>query len=69
MKKNKSLFASGLGGYVVNTMWNHVLNTRIKRNIQVLLNTLCPILNRGPGERREGRELVCFFPTRILIET
>lgn len=68
MKKNKRLFASGLRGYVVNTMWNHMLNIRIKRNIQVLLSTLCPILTRGPGERKgqEGGKLACFFPTRAL---
>lgn len=60
MKKNKRLFASGLRGYVVNTMWNHMLNIRIKRNIQVLLSTLCPILTRGPGEGGGG-EVSLFF--------
>lgn len=65
MKKNKSLFASGLRGYVVDTMWNHMLNIRIKRNIQVLLSTLSPVLTKGSGEGKGGVRSL-FFPTRVL---
>lgn len=65
MKKNKILFASGLRRYVVNTMWNHMLNIRIKRNIQVLLSSLSSVLPEAQGRERVV-EKIGFSPTRVL---